>query len=468
MKKILRTLTPLLFILFLLACSKTTEYTISFETNTDQKIEAIKVKKGEKLSLPEDPENEGYIFEGWFIGEDKFNTEEKITKDLTLVAHWKVDTGEEKIEEVKIPEGKKSYTVTFVYYSGVKNVTKTVEENKTVSEPKTPTRSGYIFNGWYLGEQKYDFKSKITKNITLTSKWTKIIVIEDNSNNINIPEINVIEVESIKVNSKNIMLTKGQTYKIVTTFTPANATNKKLTYTSAASSIASVNENGVITANASKDSTTKITVKSSNGKAEVITVRAINPVTSVALSSTGYNGDAISQFGTVTKKVYNFQVKAGVDYKDLVWSVVGSGGFTLGSDCQSGSTKCTVNAKPDGNQAARSVIVTATIKNTLGEKVSASKTVEIEGKFKVAPMGGIFGSDTYLLLKGVTLTITPGETVKEFKVTSSNSNLIIQQESVNRVTVKCKSTAPLGETFTLNFVSTAGQTDKVKIMCIGN
>lgn len=68
----------------------------------------------------------------------------------------------------------KPFKVTFVYNNGQKNVTKSVKEGKKVSVPKTPKRSGYYFEGWYLNSKKFSFNTKITKNITLKAKWTQI------------------------------------------------------------------------------------------------------------------------------------------------------------------------------------------------------------------------------------------------------------------------------------------------------
>ena len=38
----------------------------------------------------------------------------------------------------------------------------------------TPTRTGYSFNGWYLGEQHITSSTivKITSNVTLTARWS--------------------------------------------------------------------------------------------------------------------------------------------------------------------------------------------------------------------------------------------------------------------------------------------------------
>ena len=36
-----------------------------------------------------------------------------------------------------------------------------------------PTREGYQFDGWFIGEVAYDFSKPVTKDLTLTAKWTE-------------------------------------------------------------------------------------------------------------------------------------------------------------------------------------------------------------------------------------------------------------------------------------------------------
>ena len=67
-----------------------------------------------------------------------------------------------------------NYTVTFDTDDGSAVTKQTVAYGKTAQEPTTtPTRSGYTFAGWYLGDTKYDFDTTVTKNITLTAHWTR-------------------------------------------------------------------------------------------------------------------------------------------------------------------------------------------------------------------------------------------------------------------------------------------------------
>jgi len=50
---------------------------------------------------------------------------------------------------------------------------RTCHYNERVTAPQNPTKEGYTFDGWYIGETEFDFGTQITSNITLTAKWTE-------------------------------------------------------------------------------------------------------------------------------------------------------------------------------------------------------------------------------------------------------------------------------------------------------
>ena len=59
------------------------------------------------------------------------------------------------------------YTVTF--NSGVPSQ---IRANCPATLPDSPTKRGYIFNGWLNGGTPYDFTQNVTQNIYLTADWT--------------------------------------------------------------------------------------------------------------------------------------------------------------------------------------------------------------------------------------------------------------------------------------------------------
>lgn len=85
---------------------------------------------------------------------------------------------EEHINEQEIIESAEegplvTYTVKFDTNGGSNIDDVVVRENDVVLEPVNPTKKGYEFVSWQLNGKDYDFKTTITKDITLKAKWKK-------------------------------------------------------------------------------------------------------------------------------------------------------------------------------------------------------------------------------------------------------------------------------------------------------
>lgn len=63
------------------------------------------------------------------------------------------------------------HTVTFNSNGGSEVTSQTIEDGKTATHPIAPTRSGYTFTGWNLGDTAYDFTTPVTSDITLVAQW---------------------------------------------------------------------------------------------------------------------------------------------------------------------------------------------------------------------------------------------------------------------------------------------------------
>lgn len=68
------------------------------------------------------------------------------------------------------------FTVTFNSKGGSTVKKQTVTDGQKAVKPKNPTKKGYTFAGWFNGSKAYNFNTAVTKNITLTAKWTKVTV----------------------------------------------------------------------------------------------------------------------------------------------------------------------------------------------------------------------------------------------------------------------------------------------------
>ena len=114
-----------------------------------------------------DPDPYVAAFNKAFPTPKHIQNDEKIVP-VTLIwvgGSWQIKTqGRVLVTEV--------YTVTFDSYGGTPvPPAQEVEYGLTATEPAAPEKTGYTFDGWYLGNEKYDFSAAVEQNITLTAKW---------------------------------------------------------------------------------------------------------------------------------------------------------------------------------------------------------------------------------------------------------------------------------------------------------
>ena len=129
------------------------QYTITFDTDGGTVIKAITQDYGTAVVAPANPTKAGYNFVKW----DK-TIPGTITQDVTIMAIWDA----------------KNYKVTFNADGGECDTAEmTVIYDGTYNLP-TPERTGYTFDGWYLGDTKIVNGNtvKITQDSELTAHWT--------------------------------------------------------------------------------------------------------------------------------------------------------------------------------------------------------------------------------------------------------------------------------------------------------
>ena len=85
-----------------------------------------------------------------------------------------IDTGSELTDKTNIPDPTGTpVTVTYAYGAlGGTYATQIVQKGEKAVKPDVPSRQGYQFTDWYLDDTKYDFNTDVTKDMTLTAKWT--------------------------------------------------------------------------------------------------------------------------------------------------------------------------------------------------------------------------------------------------------------------------------------------------------
>ena len=136
---------------------KINTYNVTFDSNGGSAVESQQVDYRAKVTKPAEPTREGYHFMGWFNGDKEWNFDEDTmgAGDMTLTAKWEIN----------------EYTVSFDSKGGTKVDSQIVKHGDTADKPSNPRRNGYVFKGWYLDGQKFDFSTPITGDTTLTARW---------------------------------------------------------------------------------------------------------------------------------------------------------------------------------------------------------------------------------------------------------------------------------------------------------
>ena len=131
---------------------KVNQYTITFDTAGGSPIASITQDYGTPVTAPAAPTRTGYTFTGW----DKNIPNTMLAENLTITAQWKV----------------KQYSVSFDSDGGTKVDTITSDYDTPVYAPQDPTKDGYQFDGWYIGNDKVEFPFNMPENgCSLKAHW---------------------------------------------------------------------------------------------------------------------------------------------------------------------------------------------------------------------------------------------------------------------------------------------------------
>lgn len=149
-------------------------YTVVFKENGKELLTA-RVRRSETLyawsllsdknvlpddpQVPEDKKQAGMRFAGWY-DQDKERCDinfDPIMKDMILEPQF-------------------GYKVTFD--TGEKKKTVMVPAGWCVDELEAPTKKGYRFDAWMLGDKKYDFSTPVNSDIVIKAKYIKTCVVK--------------------------------------------------------------------------------------------------------------------------------------------------------------------------------------------------------------------------------------------------------------------------------------------------
>ena len=232
--------------------------------------------------------------------------------------------------------------------------------------------------------------------------------------------------------STGLTLTKGQTQKLTATVAPANATKKEVKWSTSNKNVATVSENGLVTAVGGGDATITCTAKDGSNVKATCKVTVTVPVSGIQLSQTSAAltvGDTL----TLTKTIYpsdaTNQAVTWTSSSDAVASVDSNGKITAKT---AGSAMITCKSVSDNSVVG---ICNVTVK----AKVQTPSEIKVN---KIT-----LNKTTASVTKGKTLqltaTVTPGNaTKKEVKWSTSNKNVAMVSTS-GLVTAKSAGTATI-------------------------
>ena len=135
-------------------------YIVTFDSNGGSVVESQRVKEGENAKEPNTPTKEKYTFIEWTKDGGSFNFNTLIESDITLVASWKKTT----LDEFEI-------TIDPKNGDEVKQIK--VLENQKLEKPEDPKYKGYVFKGWIIDGEEYDFDKEVTESFILVGSWEK-------------------------------------------------------------------------------------------------------------------------------------------------------------------------------------------------------------------------------------------------------------------------------------------------------
>lgn len=142
------------------ACNEnqTKSYTVKF-VDGESEVKAVSVEEGKTIAdadVPADLTKDGYVFEGWYVGDVAFDKSAAITADVTYSAKWT------KLHTVKFVDGDETIK------------TATVKDGEKLTDADIPadlTASGKAFEGWFDGTTAFDKDATITADKTFAAKW---------------------------------------------------------------------------------------------------------------------------------------------------------------------------------------------------------------------------------------------------------------------------------------------------------
>ena len=321
------------------------------------------------------------------------------------------------------------------------NLTLAVGESETVKatpDPEDTTNPKFTWSSGDPNIATVDNNGKIT-GVAPGSTFVTVTTTEGR------PEVVYVDVygkaTGMKLNEQNITLPKGNSYTLKPVFTPENVTNKNVTYTSLAPTVATVSEKGKLTA--LKAGSTIITaISDDGGYIATCLVNVTEKVTSITLDQTSKTlaiGDTFTLVATVeSNSASNPKVK---------WTTSNKKIATVN---QSGK----VTAKKPGTVTIKAKVTDGTNKTATCKVKVVREVTKVTLNKRLLTM---YIGDT----KKLKVTIKPtNATIKDVKWTSSDKEivevvggeLLALKEGTVKITATAKDTSKKKATCHVNVI----------------
>lgn len=224
-KKISLVLLSLLMLVMIFAsCGGVVEISVNFVVDGEV-YHTISTTGESAITMPQNPTKEGYVFDGWYWDNNTFQEpftansllNQKLNGDMSVYAKW-------TLEDIT----KKNYDLTFNSMGGSDVTSQSILYGNVANAPTNPTKTGYIFVGWYKEADlttKWNFSADtVTENTTLYAKWVAendaqgSVIIEAPSFGMNdrVLSIEIPNAQEHLVISDLITVSPYATYKVTT------------------------------------------------------------------------------------------------------------------------------------------------------------------------------------------------------------------------------------------------------------
>jgi len=155
-------------ILTVIGLNDSSVYKVTFDTDGGTLIDDIFVYEGEKITQPEDPVKDNYVFLGWYETNTylrSFNFDAMPSGDVTIYAKWQY------VDPVV-------YTLTFDSNGGTQVSPISANGGSKIDAPDSPSKEGYDFVGWYSDPDlvyAFDVEYMTYGDFTVYAKWVEAI-----------------------------------------------------------------------------------------------------------------------------------------------------------------------------------------------------------------------------------------------------------------------------------------------------